>query len=57
MICCSPRWFDLRTAARSALFEMVGELGGVLSRKALQLSRISLNRRSVHTKDHRYLRE
>lgn len=55
MIRCAAGWFDCGAAAGAAVFEVVGELGGVLGGKALQLSRIGLDRRSVHTQDHRYL--
>jgi hypothetical protein len=39
------------------LGEVVGELGGVLGGEALQIGRVALNRRSVHTQNHRHLRE
>lgn len=52
-----PRFPYLTTTAWTALFEVIGELGGVLGGVALQLSRIGLDRSSVHTKDHRYLRK
>ena len=51
-----PGLLNLRAAA-GALPKVVGELGGVLGGEALQIRRITLNRRSMHTQNHGHLRE
>ncbi len=56
IVCTIASLFEF-WAAGAALFKVVGELNGVLGGVALQLSRIGLDRRSVHTENHRYLRQ
>jgi hypothetical protein len=51
-----PGWLKFRSPG-AAFFEVVGELGGVLRDEPLQIRRVSLNRRAMHTKDDRHLRE